>query len=375
LKRLAELLTPLGERPAFVVLVGLVSFALVFIQAWYTPFTDDPTIDSYSYFYGAMALAQGENPYDTAVLQRLAPDELGFVFPYLYPPVLALMWRPLLPLGPQGAHAVVVGVSMLLTILNAFLLWGLIRPSRHAGGWLIIFLLGLTVCGPLISSLRLGQVNVLLGTLVFGALVLERRDRSVGAGLLLALAVLIKITPLVFIIDFVVRGRWRSLLATLVFLAGLVGASALILGVEVWSAFARRVLEPLPFNPPISIRGLVEGVGSALGLPTMVTVSLVFLLVVALLARVARRLPQLGAAVPSWGLLVLFSLLAFPLTWHHHYYLALLPYGYFTIRAVEEQPTWRGWLWVALAAAALLRYPGVLHPIKPVVTYIAAFLV
>ena len=105
------------------------------------------------------------------------------------------------------------------------------------------------------------------------------------------------------------------------------------------------------------------------------SVALAFVLITAAVAWMVRRLPRLGDAVSNWSFLALFSLLVSPLTWHHHYYLAVLPFGVGLVKRVDGgAPSRAVWLWAALAVATLLRYPGVLSPIKPVASFVALFL-
>ena len=372
-------LAPIGERPLLVATLLLVVFAALLAQAYFRPFTADLTVDSYSYYYGAKALAEGLDPYDTEVIQELAPKRLGFVFPYLYPPLLAMMWRPLLALSPESAHDVTVFLSGLLAILNVGLIWRLARPSTRAAGWLVVFILAQLVCGPLISTLRLGQVNTLVVTLVLSALLFERDGEPILTGFLLALAILLKVTPFVFLVDFVLRRRWRSLFSTLFFTGGIAGATSLWTGVGPWIAFAKRTLEPLPFHPPMSLDGLLAAVGRSIGLPRPFVLIIVIAGLTVLLVRLAIRLPALreeyGSPVAGWCMLIFFSLLAFPLTWHHHYYLTLLPFAYFVFRADSGVTKASLAIWLFLAAAVLLRYPGDLHPIKPIAALIAFLLI
>lgn len=349
----------------------------VVAQVVWRPFTDDATVDSYSYHFAAEALRVGGNPYDTELLQDLAPDELGFIFPYVYPPVLAQLWRPLLALGPAGAHGVMMALGVLLSLIHGVLVWRLVRPTHHAGAWLLAFIGFHAVMGPLISTIRLGQVNLLLAVLVVGALHLERRDRPTGAAALLALAIAIKLTPVVVLLDPLLRRRWATLLRTAGFGLVLVLGSIALSGPEPWLAFVDRALDPLPFNPPISLRGLVDGLGTVAAFPRWLTGATFFAALTGILVRLAMRLPRVLDDDPtaSWSLLLLFGLLAFPLTWHHHYVSAILPLAYFTLRSGDGLVTARTWLWLLLMGAALLRYPGVLHPAKPLAAVLAIFLV
>lgn len=360
-----------------VVIVFLAAITAVVAQVVFRPFTADTTVDSHSYHFAAEALAVGANPYDTELLQDLAPDHLGFIFPYVYPPVLAQLWRPLLGLGPIGAHATMMGLGVVLGILHGLLVWRLVRPATNPGAWLLLFIAVHAVMGPVISTIRLGQVNLLLSTLVVGALHLERRDRPTGAGLLLALAIAIKLTPVVVLLDLLLRRRWATLLRTAGFGLALVLGSIALSGIDPWLAFVDRALDPLPFNPPISLRGFVDGLGTVAALPRWLTGAIFFAALTGILVRLAMRVPRLLAPDPtaSWSVLILFGLLAFPLTWHHHYVSAILPLAYFTLRSGDGRITGRTWLWLLVAGAALLRYPGVFHAVKPLASMLGLVLV
>lgn len=367
-----------GRRRWVLALAVLLTFGFVFAQARFGLFTADRTVDSYSYYFASRALAAGASPYDSAALQALAPAEVDFVFPYLYPPLLAFLWTPLTALDPFQAHQAVMLGSMLLAMLNLALLWSLVRPSCHAGAWFLALTLLHAVCGPLVSTVRLGQINVLLGTLVLLALLHERSNHPTRAGFFLALAILIKVTPLVYLVDLVIRGRWRTVGSCALSGGALVVVTIPFIGPRPWGEFVSHALEPLPFNPPISLKGLLDAVGASLDADRGIVIAVVLGGLTAVLWRLMRRLPALRRetedATAAWGMLTLFALLASPLTWHHHYYLALLPFAYFVPRAFERGGRSR-LVWAAAALAVLLRYPGALHPVKPLATLVTFFLV
>jgi alpha-1,2-mannosyltransferase len=350
-------------------------FLIVYLQARLSLFTTDRVIDSTSYYHAAKALALGLDPYDPQTLQRIAPPDSGPIYPYLYPPVLALAWRPLLAVTPARAHELFLVAGTLAAALNVALLLSVAPPPRHRGAWVIALVLFHAACGPLISTLRIGQINVLLATLVLASLHLLRSGRAGASGFFLALAILIKLTPAVYLLDLVFRRQWRALSACIVSLSGLVGATILFMGVDPWMSFATRAAKPLPFDPPMSPRGLVGSAMRAIGAPPAAifwAFAVTVLLLGALVVRKQRRLArETGDPTPCWGACTFFGLLAFPLTWHHHYYLALLPFWYFLPRAVESGRRGPALLWVTCCLLTLLRYPALLHPLKPLASLAA----
>jgi hypothetical protein len=384
LSGLVARLDSLGRRRWVIGAVATLAFLFLYAQARYSLFTRDTIVDSRSYYFAAKALERGLNPYDPEVLQALASPDHRPVYPYLYPPFIASIWRPLTSLDPDPAHLLWVAVQTVLAAANAALLWSLIRPRSHRGAWLLGFLALHAVCGPLVSTLRLGQINVLLGSLVFGALACERSGRATCAGILLSLSILTKLTPAIFLVDLFWRRRWRAILACGATTLVCVSSSILLDGPGVWASFLARAASPLPFNSPSSLGGAIEAVGRPIGLQRSTAGAISVAVLIAVGWRLLRNFPRLAherdAPVPMWSALTLFGLLAFPLTWHHHYYMALLPFGCFVPRVAErererererEEFTWDIVLWSAVALAALLRYPGALHPLKPLSSVIA----
>jgi hypothetical protein len=82
---------------------------------------------------------------------------------------------------------------------------------------------------PMRSSAELGQTTPLVFLAIVGALVLDARERPIGAGLCLAFAIVLKLTPALLIVGFLVRRRWRAAGACVaavaaVMLIGVIGA-------------------------------------------------------------------------------------------------------------------------------------------------------
>lgn len=337
----------------------------IYAQAAFYLFTTVRTRDSYSYYYAAVALRKGLDPYDRVALNSLAPDRVGYVMPYLYPPAFAQAWSPLIALSPEAAHSTVVAVSTLLALLNVAILWSLLPRPPHQGVWLLAFLALHAVCGPVVSAVRLGQITVLLGTLIFGSLALERARHSGPAGALFSLACLTKVTPVLFVFDLIARRRWLTIASFTGVTLLLVASSVFTIGPEPWRRFLEIMAQPKPFEPLMSMHGLLahafgKDPSSAWALEVAWGVSALalFLVVVWLLKRDGKN----GDPVKNWSVLTLFGLLASPMTWHHHYYLALLPFSYLVFR--EQTPRLRA-IAVAVALLALFRYPGSLHYLKP----------
>lgn len=170
-------------------------------------------VDFHVYYQAAKVLSRGEDIYSAGI----AP-------PYVYPPLLAIMTLPL----------------SLLSVTTATILWKVLQHvCLLVAGWLLVRLLpapirplaaGILLLGlltaPLQSEIRLGESNSLVLLLLVGALYLVARrwrlipqqapqtptgnDRAltseIVAGSLLALAVSIKVLPVLLVAYFWWRG-------------------------------------------------------------------------------------------------------------------------------------------------------------------------
>jgi alpha-1,2-mannosyltransferase len=318
------------------------------------------------YLAGARALLDGDDPLG-------ARNERGW--PYVYPATLAVGLTPLtlLPLR------VAAGVWFALSVL-AFA-WGVLGVRRALGRegpfeWLSDGLPLILVLLPTASALLRGQVGPLLLGLLGAALACLARRRELSAGLLVALAASIKLTPALVLVGLAAARRWRA------FLAGLLGLvvwllllPAPFLGLEgaarsLTHFGERMIVRPLsdPGDPNLTTENIHipnnQSISSQLIRRTDGAARLVSLLLLAagvcgtalLLSSRGRDPPRPGA----YALLLGAPLLAAPIAWHHHHIL-LLP-ALAVLTAKRDRATVR----LALGAFALL---SLLHfavtPLRP----------
>lgn len=295
-------------------------------------------------------------------------------WPYYYPPTLAALPVPLVPLPPPAAAGVwfVVGVGALAA--------GAVAARRATHGdrawdrWDALAL-GM-VALPAASALLRGQLGPVLLGLCGGGLWLVARRRDAVAGGLLALAAALKVTPALLLVGLVVARRWRAALAAL-------------LGLVVW-----LVLLPASFlGPGGALRAdagaarVVLDLGAAPGridvsddqrldphiatnqslasqalrrLPPRAALPVVWLLG---LAALAASLP-LCAREPVTGLVLLLAapLVAAPVAWHHHHVVLLPAVLVLASLAREGDRLARGAL-AAFAALSLLHFA--VAPLRP----------
>ncbi|MCA9490553.1 MAG: DUF2029 domain-containing protein [Myxococcales bacterium] len=165
--------------------------------------------DFASYYYAAKVAAQGGDPYDKAALVSMANAEAtrADVHPYFYPPpfLWLVAWSPVVDLHQGFGLWFLLNEMALLAACVALVRWW--APFSDAVAPLLAVLVAL-MYGVAYSS-ELGQANFPVLALIVLALASERR-RPELAGVLLGIAAMWKMSPALFVVWWLVRGRWRA---------------------------------------------------------------------------------------------------------------------------------------------------------------------
>ena len=171
--------------------------------------------------------------YDQATLRTLSvafpPDQqrIDALYTYLHPPLVAWLFAPLTGF-PEPVAYVLWTVLSLVALVFA---WHLVAPyAGLAKASLLLLAIGLW---PVLSTLYYGQPNLLVVGCVAASWWLNKNERPLAAGLVLALATFIK-PQLVWLlpVTLVVSGRPRFVAGWAAGCAALAVASALALGRE-----------------------------------------------------------------------------------------------------------------------------------------------
>ena len=252
----------------------------------------------------------------------LYTKEFPSFLPFSYPPAAALLFSVLAAVPLPAAIGVLTAAGLVaLAVTTSF-------GARVAP----VFLVAALLLEPVRETLLFGQVNlVLMGLIAVDCLA---RRPSYPRGLLIGIAAVVKLTPAIFVLFFLVRKQYRAAAtAAGTFVAGTALAFVVLPGdsVRYWtvSVFDADRVGGAAYATNQSLRGALHRLG--------ITEDIVWpLLVPAVLVLAwfgARR-----AADPVIALLVVAAagLLVSPVSWSHH------------------------WVWVVLAlAAGLPRWPGV----------------
>ncbi|MFE0747994.1 glycosyltransferase 87 family protein [Gordonia sp. NPDC058843] len=163
-------------------------------------------IDFDVYRMGGQVLLDGGDLYGL-----LPPLAEGSNLPFTYPPLAAALFSvfTIVPLGLGQALFTAISIGCLLVVCRIVLSCLLDRPARDLW-WLAT---AATTVGlwlePVRDTLNFGQINIVLMTLVVVDALLGRGRW--WNGLLVGLAISIKLTPAVFLLYFFVRRDWRAL--------------------------------------------------------------------------------------------------------------------------------------------------------------------
>lgn len=130
---------------------------------------------------------------------------------YPNPPPMALILYPLTFLSPLGGALVWYFIKAAAVIAAAFWTFRMIEtPERPFPVWAkgLVLLLALK---PILGDLTHGNVNLFILFLVVAALYAFQQRRDWTAGVVLALAIACKVTPLLFVPYFVWKCAWKTL--------------------------------------------------------------------------------------------------------------------------------------------------------------------
>lgn len=282
-------------------------------------------IDTDVYRMGGRAWLDGRPLYADGAAFR---TQGGLELPFTYPPLAAIAFSPLAMVGLPTASAAVTAVTLLLAMVSVWLvLTRLDVADRGTRWWLAagVVAVSVTTLEPIRANFSFGQINVVLMTLVVADCVPRRTPWP--RGVLLGLAIALKLTPAVFLLYFLLRRDVRSALTAVASFAGatLLGfALAWRDSVEYWTTTIRHTdrigTATLNTNQnaagALARLGLSESVRSLLWMAACLTV-------LALTVWAVRRV--LAAGEPTLALIcvALFGLVVSPVSWSHHWVWAL----------------------------------------------------
>jgi hypothetical protein len=208
--------------------------ALVAGMAWVVgesrPWSGPPVtwVHDAQYYYGAgERLNHGTQLYAYSPGdRRLDVDPFYFAGPFLYPPLLGVVWRPIAQLLPFEI-AVTVFWAVGLVVFLGTVCWLLLRGGAVTALGVLMLLV------PLVWTAWSGNVSTLLTPLMIASWLLLLRGRERAAGAAIGVAMVAKLTPAFLGWWLIVFRRWSAVQTAIV--AALLGLALSVLGAGIES--------------------------------------------------------------------------------------------------------------------------------------------
>ena len=323
-----------------------------------------PQHDFFQYYAGGHNWRLGLDPYlnhpgDGLAIQHPRHDDptiSGFIYPPTVLPLMGLLARADYETA-RAAWLALDAVCFALLVLCAVL----VSRGRRLEVFTACVLLTVASWG-FIYHVHEGQIDMIVAALAVSGFLLYPRWKGWPSAALLAVAVAIKVSPVLLVLVVALYFRdWRFLLKTLACGAALVAVSFVWVDVSLYREYVTHILpaiagsDPSPYNQtPLRFwsryPALVKA-GSALGYAAL-------LFLAWLAGRNTRRLPQAERRVDQATerlavllLAVLLMLLFSPLAWQMAYVWVVAPLA---LLLVAPAPDGRRGIVLALGAAAAL---------------------
>lgn len=263
------------------------------------------------YRIGGQALLDGVPLYGP-----LPPTSIGIGLPFTYPPFAAMLFVRL-ALLPLGFSSVVTTLASVACLLGVVLIATDRRVPRNWMGWLFVLAL---LCGPVVETLGLGQVNIALMTLVYVDLTILRRSR--WRGVLIGIAVAVKLTPAVFLAYLLIRRDWRQLIVAIGTALAATGIGFLVAPHDSVTYWPEALTNPariggLPYVSNQSLEGALVRLGAGDLTSTLWFIGCAILGLWTLF--VMHRMETLSLPRASVLLIAVYGLIASPVSWSHHW--------------------------------------------------------
>jgi hypothetical protein len=269
---------------------------------------------------------------------------------YVYPPFFAVLLRPFTQFSYGAAYGLWNIFTVLVTLASVLICLDLggRRIDLKLG---LILAVGLISYAPFFQELVLGQVASLILFLCALGVWLLLRGRHWSSAFCFAVATMIKITPCLAVPLLILHRKWKWLAAYVCWMWLLTGVSIWQMGWAAHEEFLHGVMPSvscgIAYYVNISVVNYVQELFLGYA-PTTVTqstlpplactvskaVSLVVFCGMMMRFYLCRREENL---VLHLALMMLLSLAISPITWLHHYVIALLPFLYLWCRLGEPR--------------------------------------
>lgn len=195
-------------------------------------------IDLPSFYWGAkLAFLQSLSPYGPHAFALAEGAADHTIFPYLYPPPSLTLFYPLTLFDYDTAKLLVLAMNHLAFLGVLYLLWYRIAPGVRTTGpaAFTLFLVYALGFAPVASTIAHGQINLIVAALLLLSWQgLREHGGGARVGIPLALAILLKTYPLLFLPLLLFRRRYDAAAWTLGTVAAISLAAVVTLPIGLW---------------------------------------------------------------------------------------------------------------------------------------------
>lgn len=335
-------------RVAFELLLALVLFCAL---AYYAHGIRKWPTDVDVYRLGADTFLKGNSIYT-----QLPVSTIGGPLPYTYPPFSAIVFVPLAILPPHIGYPLLTAATC-LALFPILLAYRTSSPELRAllaKPWMMVAgACVLVVAHPVANTIFWGQINVLLMMLV--ALDCLCPNPRWPRGALIGIAAAIKLTPAGFVLLFLLRRDFRAVITSFVsFLVMTAIAFVLAPGdsLKYWTdrVFHATGMNIGPIHANESVTASLEKLGVS-GTALIVAGGLGVLAVLVMTWLGTRRALDDGNLALALGVNAAGVLLVSPISWSHHWILALPTAVLIMVMGYRRHRFWllfSGWAAVAI---------------------------
>ncbi|HTM86407.1 MAG TPA: glycosyltransferase 87 family protein [Mycobacterium sp.] len=317
---------------------ALVVLAALGYATWWVHGQVPYRIDVDVYRMGAQAWRDGHPLYgDVLFVTRVRETPL----PFTYPPIAAVLFTPFTWVSLPVATATLTVITTVLLVVSVALVLtalGVGTAARRGSGpggpawWRSGVLAGAIVAAaiwlgaePILSNYGYGQINVVLMTLVIADCLPRRTPWP--RGVLVGVAMAVKLTPAVFLLYFLLRRDTRAALWAVATFATAVAAAFLLAPTdsrEYWTRtlFHTNRIGDTAVNTNQNFAGVLARLGITGG-PFAMWWAAAGLATLALTVWAVRRLLRDDQPTLALMCVALFGLLVSPVSWSHHWVWAL----------------------------------------------------
>ncbi|MGB3301897.1 glycosyltransferase 87 family protein [Gordonia sp. (in: high G+C Gram-positive bacteria)] len=248
----------------------------------------------------------------------------GIALPFTYPPLAAIFFSPFAMMPVGAADTLLLALTLAAVALTLWLVLARVAPGMSVINRASI-VIGATAIAEFIEPIRetisYGQINaVLMAVIAFDVLC---RHPKWPRGLLIGIAVSIKLTPAGFLLYFVLRRDWRAAATMIAGTVAAIGIAWLIMPADSTKYWFHTLAETGRIGAPWyagnqSIKGAVFRLGLSEGLSSALWLGLSAIVVV-LAAWWMYRLLEADQLVTALLVNAAAVLLISPVSWSHHW--------------------------------------------------------